>query len=282
MKYILFLIIVVTILQGCNVINPSEPTPAFLHIDSVQVVATNTNQHGSISNNITDVWAYHNNDLLGAFHLPADIPIIPSDLNALDIRAGIMTNGVQATREAYPFYKVYSSKVDWQAGTRKTITPVFSYVDNAKFHWIEDFEFGASMLNAGGDTNWNKYSGPNVFEGISCGYAYVDTAHKIARSEFQVGLNLPSGRPYYIEMNYKCDVPIKIFVSSTINGNKQEIFLAGVNPKPEWNKIYFNLGALIDYMNSNSEYLFTIESGLLDGQLKGEAYFDNFKIIGFQ
>lgn len=267
--------------SACNVINPKEQTPHFLHIDSVQMAATNTPLHGSVSSKITDVWVYHNNDLLGAFTLPADIPILSADPNLLDIRAGILTNGIQATREGYPFYKLYSTKIDWPEGTRKNITPIFNYVDNAKFFTIEDFELGTSLIRLNGDTTITKYIGPEVYEGTACGASFVDKSKPTTISTFQTGFNLPFNRTYFLEMNYKCNIPINLFVTSEKNGVYVEQFLAGMNPKTSWNKIYFNIGELVNSIRATAPYNIVIKAELPKDSTSGYIFIDNFKLVGF-
>jgi hypothetical protein len=277
-----FILIIFLFLQlvSCNVVNPAEKTPHFLHIDSVTFKATNSNVHGSISNKIADVWIYSNDNLLGAFNLPADIPILNDAPNALDIRAGVLTNGIQASREPYQFYKFYSTTVDWAAGTRKTIIPEFTYSEYAKFLTIEDFELGTSLIADNGDTSFVKYSGPEVFEGSACGATYVSVAKPLARSVFQTAFTLPPNKFYTLEMNYKCNVPIEILIKTVKNGVFTEQFVAGVNPKTSWNKIYFNIGAIVNSIKSATPYNIVIRAGLPKDSLTGYAFIDNVKLVG--
>ena len=54
---------------GCNVINPQEKVPAYFHIDSFSFVSTDPSRHGSISNNITSVWVYWDNEHVGVYDI---------------------------------------------------------------------------------------------------------------------------------------------------------------------------------------------------------------------
>jgi hypothetical protein len=275
----LFLLLV---LDACNVINPKEATPHFLHIDSVAFDATNPVVHGTMNQKITDVWVYNNNNLLGIFSLPADIPILNSAPGLLDVRAGISTNGIAALREPYPMFNVFGSNVNWPAGTKKTIVPRFQYKDQCKFLLQENFEMGNLIKPDNGDTTFKVYAGPEVFEGATSAYTYIDKTKPLSRTTFQDQFNLKPGRKYYFEMNYKCNTPISIHLSTVKAGVYIEQQVAGVNPKATWNKIYFNVGELVNSISSPAPYNLIIKSELLPDSTSGYAYIDNIKLIELQ
>lgn len=77
--------------------------PYFVRIDSVNVANTNYDNHGSVSEKITDIWVYSDNVFLGAYVLPANVPIINKASKNFEIRAGIKENGIDARRMEYPF-----------------------------------------------------------------------------------------------------------------------------------------------------------------------------------
>jgi hypothetical protein len=79
---------------GCNAINPAEKVPTYIQIDSVQVLNMVPAKHGSVSHKITDVWVYYNLQLLGAFELPAKIPVLADGKGQLQVVAGIWDNGL--------------------------------------------------------------------------------------------------------------------------------------------------------------------------------------------
>ena len=93
----------VAVLSGC--IEPWEGPPHFLHIEGIAFVPE-ANQ-GEPTSRIEEVWVYSETDVLGAFPLPADIPLSPAELGestTLTLSAGIRANAISSTRQPYPFY----------------------------------------------------------------------------------------------------------------------------------------------------------------------------------
>ena len=75
-----------------------------LQIDSVSL-DTNYYEQGSNFKAITDAWVYVDDGLIGAFELPATIPVLAEGKHKLEIRPGIKLNGISSTRAPYPFYQ---------------------------------------------------------------------------------------------------------------------------------------------------------------------------------
>jgi hypothetical protein len=267
-------------MQACNIINPKEKTPYFLTIDSVQLKSTNPSLHGETSQKITDVWVYANNNLLGGFEVPARIPILADSGANIDIQAGVLRNGIADDRLKYPYYKLESIPLNWQAGTAKHVSPSFKYVafDQMKMYINEDFEIGNAFLPLNADTTI-EVSGAAKY-GKKCGVMYLDATHKQSQNIHQEKLDLVPAQKYYVEIDYKSDVPIVIDVLCTsANGVTSINNLGGIKPKENWNKIYFDLGALVDAVRTKS-YNIIISAYKPDGQATGTAYIDNVKIVG--
>src|SRR3954469_7333951 len=105
-SFYLFVVIAACFMQqGCNIINPAEPTPTYVHIDSFNMQG-NVNVTGTNSHKITNVWVYYNNHSMGVFNLPVTVPIITEGTNGvLRLQPGIDANGFSTIEIPYPFYR---------------------------------------------------------------------------------------------------------------------------------------------------------------------------------
>ncbi len=128
-------------LTGCYKFKGDQTVPAYLKIDSINV-ETYFPDEGSNSSKITDVWAYVDDNLVGVFELPALFPVLAKGRHKLQLRAGIMLNGISSTRVPYPFY-LPIDYTDFEFFEDSVQTPpdlTTEYYPGLKFAWMEDFE----------------------------------------------------------------------------------------------------------------------------------------------
>jgi len=110
------------LLQSCGWYAKDQGVPAYLHVDTVLVVGTPQTQ-GTLSARVKDVWLYIDGDLQGAYPLPATIPLLREGTVRLQFNAGILLNGISATRAAYPFFVPWDTVVDLYRGRTDTLRP---------------------------------------------------------------------------------------------------------------------------------------------------------------
>ncbi|HRC92920.1 MAG TPA: hypothetical protein PLQ16_12225, partial [Bacteroidia bacterium] len=60
LKQLFTVIAFASLMQACNLINPAEPTPAYIQIDTINLT-TNLTTQGSASHKIVDAWVYVDN-----------------------------------------------------------------------------------------------------------------------------------------------------------------------------------------------------------------------------
>jgi hypothetical protein len=271
--------------QACNLVNPKETIPTFLELDYATVQALDTTKHGSVSHKITDVWVYYNLELLGAFELPARVPIMAEKSGQVQIIAGIWENGLSAIRARYPFYTV--NTLDLEAAPTTTIThnPVFKYrIGDSSNTWyfIEDFEQGNSFGAANGDTTFIKTNTPeDVFEGNWSSKMVLNDSNRKGEGITVQEFVLPGNKNCYLELNYKSDIPFVLKTEITRSGSSFRVDLIGINPSATWNKIYFNLGPYVA-QHSNAIFKFLLTATLPENKTSGQVQIDNFKVIRFQ
>ena len=283
--YTLISLFALIFMSSCELYNPAEPTPAYIHIDKF-ILNTAYLTEGSNSHKITDAWVYIDDQLLGCFELPATFPVIAEGTHSVKIRPGIKVNGIAATRSPYPFYSKHEQLVDFQAGTTVTLTPSVSYLATTRFAFLEDFE-GAGVTIAAtsnSDTSFQEiYSitpDPNVFEGTSSGVAYIDATRTFFECATVAKYPLPINGSYvFLEFNYKCNYEFTVSVIAYGTSSSAQYTALNLNPSSNWNKAYI-------YLTPNVSGAFTavdykIAWGMLNssGTDSAALLLDNIKLV---
>ena len=289
-KYFILICCCWLLWSGCNVINPVEPTPTYVHVDSFSY---KDNPYLSIqpytrSHNITTVWVYYNNNLIGEYDLPATFPIITDGTNKgkLELFPGIIINGLNNSVDMYPFYQPDTSfTVVQNPGKSTTYKPVTQYYADTKIFHINNFDAG-TIMNFGlyaGNINIFKINSPDslLFEGGAVGSIYMSSPGD-SSVDSTVRFAIDSSVSAYIEFNYKSDVPFFVGMSSNLNSTigSAPYYLAGISPSSTWQKFYLNITAfLAQYHGVN--YNFCIKTSLPSTQTTGRLLIDNIQLVTF-
>lgn len=279
--YLALFLLLPLFFSSCSVINPAEEIPSYIHIDSISL-STNNAQHGSNSHKITDAWVYVNDQLIGAFELPANIPVLEEGVKEVKVRAGIKVNGISATRSRYPFYNLYEETVNLVTGQAITVNPTVTYFASfVPFELIEGFEnAGVSFtdtLNSDTTLVILNSPDPNVFEGNRSGAVYLDDAHPrflgISAGTFSIPTN---GADAFLELNYKCNQHFSLGIIGGTIDYREAIVL---NPTSGWNKIYIRLSELASLGPVYGSYRLYFAMQKESSVSLSELYLDNIKLI---
>jgi hypothetical protein len=240
------------LLQSCGWYAKDQGVPAYLHVDTVQVVGTPQTQ-GTLSARVKDVWLYIDGDLQGAYPLPATIPLLRDGTVRLQFNAGILLNGISATRAAYPFFVPWDTVVDLYRGRTDTLRPRTSYRNTVRYVWLEDFDnlgFGL-RARSGSDTVLLRESRTDsVFEGLSSLYMAVDqrAPYLVAESIDQFGLT--AGKPCFLELNYRNNVPLQVGLQSQLGSDISDpLWIVELAPAALWSKQYINFSLYLGVVN---------------------------------
>lgn len=267
--------------------NDEMMVPSYLKIDSISV-SPNVLQ-GTASHNITDVWVYSESGLIGAFELPAQIPILESGNTKLNIYAGIKLNGISAARVNYPFYDPLEVTVNLKRDSTSELSGLkVGYSENCKFAWIEDFEnenftfrttsngkvplqritSGDEIFTLNGESN--KSSAKAVLTNDSMYFEYA--------SYESFKLPADGTRPTFLELNYKnsAEFIIGLFVNGTVTEQRPVLV---VNPSDKWNKIYVNLTNAVNENNDANNFRIYIKMVKPADAENAYLYLDNLKLI---
>lgn len=285
-RYI-WLCLVSVFLSSCEIINPEEPIPSYLDIQPFTLNTDITSQ-GTSDSKITEAWVFVNGEFLGAYSLPARVPVLSTGDTEIRVEAGIKENGIASRPDIYVFYEPYELNLNLEPYESYTIEPVTQYIPEAKFGFIEDFESNRPRIFTqvlSGDEGI-QLTQEDVFQGEFSGKLMLrrDDELVVEVSSFQEfsGL-LEAGVFIYLELNYKSEAPVLWGIvgdSGTVSG-LERYYDAGFVPKDSWNKIYFSLAATINDSQLDS-YQISLRAFLNDDSPDSTAvYLDNIKLVHF-
>ena len=84
----------------------------------------------------------------------------------------------------------------------------------------------------------------------------------------------------FLELDYKCDIPFNIWVKcNTATGNSLYDEVLTITSKENWNKIYVNLNATLQYFASFQPESYHLEFRAINTLDTATIMFDNIKII---
>ncbi|MCW3072826.1 MAG: hypothetical protein JWO44_2716 [Bacteroidetes bacterium] len=297
-NYLLFfsgIILLTGLLGSCNLYNPAEPVPSYIHIQKI-TLSTDSALEGTSSSKITDAWVYIDGHLLGAYELPVTFPVLEEGTHEILVKAGIKVNGISATRAPYPFYNYFKQSITLTRGTITAVSPAVRYVSGLDWEgtnmWKEDFERSSGITldtsASGTDTNMYRHTragagDPEVFEGDASGVVYID--HKNTFFEYwssKPPFVLPRGdAPVFLELNYRCnfDFVVGLYAHGSAGSVKTKVL--SIHPSYTWNKIYIYLSPTIAATAGASDY--NIFFGMLNNSGADGLYLDidNIKLIHY-
>jgi hypothetical protein len=284
-QFILVCVAVASVLMmRCNVINPKETVPTYVHVDSFKV-------NGGITHNITAVWAYYNNSPIGVFDLPATIPVPATATGMLQLSPGIPVDGQNSLMANYPFYTIDTFTFSPQPGKIITHQPQTGFFGSVKMLDIANFDFGTPDfgLIAGnkpmGVISKDSLVVQGLYTGIQVNYSGVINLSAPGDSSLdssKVIFTIPAGVSAFVEFDYYATVPFSVGLSADLAGliSTGPFFLAGVAPSNGWKKFYMNAQAFATQYQGDS-YHFVIKTVLPEGQASGRVLIDNIKLITF-
>ncbi len=232
------------------------------------------------SNKITDIWYYVDGQFLGAYPIGNLMPIIAKNNADVTLFAGIKNNGISDTRQPYHFYEpILLSNYQLENGKTYTVSPNFTYKSTASIPVFDGFDntIGSNFYSVGAMDYTLTTDPSKTYGGIGTSvYMTMTDAKPTAIMKSSTPLyNLPvNGSPAYIELDYKCNQPIRVGV---IGGATEERTAIVLNPTIGWNTIYIQLSAVLTTPPTyNKQEIFIKAIKEVDSP---EIYIDNIKIV---
>lgn len=282
LRFFYFLLIAGLAGAGCNIINPAEKTPLYIHVDSFSVVPTPGKFTGSLSHGIKSIWVYFDNHAVGVYDLPATVPILADGPGQVQLVPAVSYSGLSYIRQ-YPFYESDTFTIPYNPGSVTVHQGVTRYRTNATIK-VEDFDGGNPFIKVNADnaqdTVLRQTKVPeDVFEGLGSGLISLTTGHPSC--EVITNFSFPiASTEAYLEINYKCSVPVNFGLQTTSNGDIVYRYLYGVYPTDTWKKAYIGLDQFVTQYKT-SAYNLMIKTALSEGETGGYVLIDNIKIVTF-
>lgn len=271
--------VLLTGFSSCNAIDPTEGVPAYINVDTFSLSVTPG--QGTASSRVTDVWAFDENSVIGAYEIPRTFPVLDSGPTTMIFSAGIWDNGIAETRVQYPFYFPDTITLDLQPGKIISVMPHYTYRATTKFNFIEDFEAGNLFSQLDGDSNMIRTTDPaSVYEGIASGEIYLDANFPVYQGISAGTYNFPQNQPVYLELNYKCEQSFQVGLYGTQAAGSIFYYKWTINPKDKWNKIYLNMGSDVAALGATN-YQILLKAIFDSTRTDSHIYLDNIKLLSF-
>ncbi|MGC9332258.1 MAG: hypothetical protein ACP5DZ_10355 [Bacteroidales bacterium] len=270
---------------SCDIINPEEPIPSYIHIDTAMVKPVPGKVTGF--HNFQDVWVYVDGRLVGTYQIPFTVPVLPSGQQSITLEAGIKESGQTMYRTKYPFVTSFYKDTLLPPADTLHITPVYEYVE-ANVPLYESFEdLGTKFENTeSSDTSFIIREDSNSIHGK---YGYV--ALDINRPNFDCRTSdlyqLPKNEKIYLEFDYKGNEKIiaGFFAKEYTDGVMSDVRYSVIVlfPSQNWNRIYLNLTEDIAHTTKAIEYrlFFSASKEETEDNEIGEVFLDNIKLIHY-
>jgi hypothetical protein len=270
------------LLASCGWYTKDQGVPAYLHIDSFQVVGSPQAQ-GTLSARVSDVWLYIDGDLQGAYPLPATIPLLREGTLRLQFNAGILLNGISATRAAYPFFMPWDTVISLYRGRTDTLKPRTSYRSTVRYVWLEDFEnlgFGLRARSGSDTVLLRETQADSVFEGLSSLHLGVDSRAPYLVAESIDQFSLTAGKPCFLEINYRNQVPLQVGLQSQLGSDISDpLWIVELAPSTKWSKQYINFSPYLGLVNGARYRVMLRPVFTSTSTGVGRVWVDNLKLL---
>lgn len=278
--FYLLLAILMWIVTACTWLSPEIPVPSYIHIPGYTFQASEF--QGGSSHKIVDAWVFVNGKKIGAFQLPATIPVLESGECEIITFPGILLNGIAATRAIYVFYKPDTFHVQLRSDSIVTLYPSSTYEEYTTFQFIENFESVGLLFtkSSRSDTTINIIDNPqDVFDGARSGEVVLTRTRDYFEAYTIESYELPRNKFSFLEIDCKSTINFVVgliiheFTSTTMHP------IVIITPSNSWKKIYVNLTPVISRFPSSSKFSIFLSAEYDSGVQPNRILFDNIKLL---
>lgn len=264
-----------------------QPEVSWLIIEPWELEANpnvGPNDHGALTQNITEAFVNMDGQLLGAFSLPAKIPVIGEGQHDFILLPGVKNNGISSTKKRYPFLQQFAKTFNLVLNDTVQMFPKTMYFDDLTFK-IEDFEDATIAFETSNESTASitKNDDPAYLQwGNSYGEVLLNDSESFLSivSEF-VGTMPKQGAEVYLEFDFLNTNSALTSVVSYGNGTFWDDPNIQINPQtnPVWKHIYIDLKEIVSTRSSSpfNEVSFIIN--LDEAGTNKFVLLDNIKII---
>ena len=296
MKKILYIVILITIgLSSCDKFSGEQEIPSYIHFEGFYLEEntdfTFSQSSDLLTSDIRDVWVYLDGKYIGAYPIPCSIPILKEGKHKIDLRPGIIYNGMNNMREEYVFYTSHSDTLNLVPGEEIRIEkqPIMYNANKCSIPFKETFEsyfINFKQANVIGEEalSMNVISGDSVKYGNNCGTIYFEEGgHNKYISVDSIFCNNTNG--VILEIDYCSNIPFEIGLygrSSSAEANK---YISAVRLTPtqenEWKKSYIILTKVWKTLGYPLNFHIYLEAFNPEKTKNSFVHVDNIKVLHF-
>jgi len=273
--------ILMVFVSGCDVINPADPVPTYIRVD--QITVDPVAGTGTAKQKFGEVWVCINDKPLGAYSIPALIPVLGEGSVEITFYPGIRVNGIRSTADFYPFFEPHTVTTSLSPQGTIDVDMHTRYRSNAAIPYIEDFETSHGLTDDLDDdaSTFVERITTNAYEGNGSGRIILtEDASFIQVASFPLLGNLPvNGTPVYLELHYKNNVEFGVGLVGQSSGiEPASVTILVLRPQEDWNKVYVDLSPALRASQLDVYQIMFIAQH--DTSLEqSEIYLDNLKIV---
>lgn len=269
--------------SSCEKFSGDQTVPAYLSIDSVYL-RTDYYSQGTASHSITDAWVYVDDQFLGAFELPARLPVLFRGKHKVMLWPGVKRDGIAATRISYPYYTPITKDITFTEDSTSSVGVIkTTYQTTAAFKWKEDFEgIGISL-----DTTSRSQvkfeltdpSDPLTFEGAHSAIVQLDSLGNFFECQTHEEFPIPAAS-VYLEMNFNLSNSLTVGVVVYSLYTLYQSPIITLNPtNGAWKKIYIDLTTTLNSYSGMTSYRVYLGTYKDADKKESVILLDNFKIV---
>ncbi len=279
MRFLIFLLLLAAGTQtGCNIVNPADPVPAFIEVDSFSFANPDPFATVGSTRQIRSVFVSFEGKNVGTFDLPARIPVLAGSGGTLLLFPGVDNTAQFVTQLQYPHYKIFSTGLSAAAGEVVKVAPQTGYTPASRFVYKEDFENSNDLQAIFGPEFEVTTTPATVITGSRSGLVRLDDSSGesilVSTTSF-----LPGTTDNFLEIDYRSTAFLRVgLVAGT--GNPQ--YIVTLNPAPAGNKVYVSLQRIIGNFGANAgAFRIVFQSYREVGAQQGYVVLDNLKVVTF-
>lgn len=295
-KYLAILLVVVSVFAGCNNFDGDQTIPAYIKIEGFDLVE-NPNlsvpqNDGFLTNEIKDVWVYVDNTFVGAFPLPCSVPVLYEGKHKVDIRPGVLYNGMQGTREAYPFYTTIVDSLELVPGKEVKFTKREIMYNQTKCQFPNLYELfespytGFERADVTDDIaeRMTVISNDSVSYGNACGAIYFSSDGKNKYISID-SVYCTNHNGTVLELDYHSNIPFEVGIYGKNPSSSSYQYVSAMRIIPNagkgWQKMYILLNKVWSNLSYPNYYRFYFEAVNPDGKINTFIHLDNIKIVHY-
>ncbi len=296
MKKIICITLLLTLgLSSCDEFKNGQEIPSYIYVEGFNLEEnpdfTFSQSSDLLTEDIRDVWVYVDNEYIGAYPIPCSIPILKEGKHKIDLRPGIIYNGMNNMREIYSFYTTHIDTLDLVPGQEIVLDKkdIMYNSEKAVMPFKETFEsyfvnFRQADVILEEPLTMTVIRNDSVEYGSNCGAIYFEEGgYNKYISVDSIFCNNSLG--LILEIDYNSNIPFEIGLygkNSSASANK---YISAVRLTPtknnKWQKSYIILTKAWDILEYPSIFYIYLEAFNPDNTKNSFVHVDNIKVLHF-